>query len=80
MVARARAKSTPRLSYLEFLSAEYDDLHSFPVTAKQELSKLSTRLSELADRVDTIGATVKELQRHRQDRRSARNFSQRNSS
>ena len=64
MVARAQAKSMPRLSSLEFLSAEYDDLHRFRVTARQELSKLSTQLSELADRVDTIGATVEELQRH----------------
>ena len=52
------------VSSLEFLSAEYEELHRFCVTARKELSKLSTQLSELADRVDTIRVTVEELQCH----------------
>ena len=60
----SRQEHAETMKSLEFLSGEYDDLHHFRNTAKQELSKLSTRLSELADRLDTIGATIDELQRH----------------
>ena len=49
---------------LEFMSAEYDELKNFRVTAKQELSGLNTRLSELMERVEKISSAIYDLEQY----------------
>lgn len=46
---------------LQFLSEEYDDLHSFRESAKDDLKRLSARLARVEIKVDAISNAMRRL-------------------
>lgn len=46
---------------LQFLSEEYDDLHSFRESAKDDLKRLSARLARVDIKVDAISNAMRRL-------------------
>ena len=46
---------------LQFLSEEYDDLHSFRESAKDDLKRLSVRLARVEIKVDAISNAMRRL-------------------
>lgn len=49
---------------LEYLGNEYDELNRFSNTARQQISRLETRLTELADKVENLSKSIDEVQHY----------------
>ncbi|CAB4002837.1 Hypothetical predicted protein [Paramuricea clavata] len=49
---------------LDYLGNEYDDLNRFSKTAKQEISRLESRLAEIADKVELVSNSIDEAQEY----------------
>ena len=49
---------------LEYLSNEYDDQKRFNTSTNQQISRLSTRLTELATKVDSLSIAIDEAQQY----------------
>ena len=47
---------------LQFLSEEYDDLHSFRESTKDDLKRLSARLARVEIKVDAISNAIEEIE------------------
>ena len=47
---------------LQFLSEEYDDLHSFRESTKGDLKRLSARLARVESKVDAISNAIDEIE------------------
>jgi chromosome segregation ATPase len=49
---------------LDYLGNEYDDLKRFSKTAKQQISRLESRLAEIADKVELVSNSIDEAQEY----------------
>jgi predicted nucleic acid-binding Zn-ribbon protein len=49
---------------LDYLGNEYDDLNRFSKTAKQQISRLESRLAEIADKVELVSNSIDEAQQY----------------
>ncbi|CAB4025868.1 Hypothetical predicted protein, partial [Paramuricea clavata] len=47
---------------LEYLSNEYDDLHRFQNSSKQQMSRLESRLTVLAEKVENLSKSIDEAE------------------
>jgi hypothetical protein len=49
---------------LEYLSNEYDDLHRFRNSSKQQMSRLESRLTVLAEKVENLAKSIDEAEQY----------------
>ena len=63
-IQKCQSPSIETQKSLEFLGDEYDDLNRFCQGANQQISRLDTRLTEIAEKVELISNSIDEAQEY----------------